>query len=214
MWLFATVSAEFILVDEIAAVVNDEIVTLSDIQKAMELYPVFRNKDESDGSFQKRILQELIHYQVISQEYSDEFQLNEEDYEDVQTAIITKAGSLENLMVTLERFGMNWKDFKSFIRDKVFYEKVIQDRFQTKISIPYSEIEQFYHQEYLPVQKQLGIEAKSFIEMTPLIEKYLKKKQTDLKLQEWLTEIRDTYKIENLLDKEVNSDQPRKKPME
>ncbi len=212
--LCSWVSAEPLLVDKIVAMVNDEIITLSDIQKAIELYPVFRKKDESEAAFRERILQDLIHYQVISQEHNDEFQLNEEDFEDVQTAVLKKAGSMENLIATLGRLGMSWQDFKAFIRNKVLYEKVLHDRFETKISVPYSEIEKFYNQEYLPVQKQLGIEAKSLIEMTPLIEKYLKRKKTDFELKQWLKEIKDTYKIENLLEKEDNRDQAKLKPAE
>lgn len=213
-FLFTIVFAEPLLVDKIVAVVNDQIITLSDIQKAVELYPVFRKKDESEVSFHQRILQELIHYKVISQEYGEEFQLKEEDFEDVQTAALEKTGSLENLISILGKFGMNWKDFKAYIHDKVLYEKVLQDRFQTKISIPYGEIEQFYTQEYLPVQKQLGIEAKSFIELTPLIEKYLKKKRTDLELKEWLNGIKNTFKIENFLENEENHVQSPLKPSE
>ncbi len=195
-------TAESVLMDKIVAVVNDEIITLSDLHKAILSYPVFRDKDESEHSFHQRILQNLINYKVIYQEYQKEFQLSEEDYEDIQIPVIKKVGSLEKLMDTLRKFDMDWQDFKQFIKEKVVYEKVLKVQYQSKITIPYNEIEQFYNQEYLPVQKRLGLQAKSLIEMTPLIEKYLRKKRTDLKLKDWLQGIKTFYRITNLLEKE------------
>lgn len=198
-WL---IPAEPILIDKIVAVVNEEIITLSDCQKAIMLYPVFRDKGESEYSFYQRVLQNVINYKVIFQEYQEEFQLVEEDYEDVQIPIIKKVGSLERLMDILNGYHMDWRDFKEFIKEKVVYEKVIKVQYQSKITIPYTEIERFYNQEYLPVQKRLGLEAKSLIEMTPLIEKYLRRKQTDIKLKEWMQEIKAFYQIDILLKPE------------
>jgi hypothetical protein len=190
------------LVDKIVAVVNDDIITLSNCQLAIQLYPVFRDKGESEYSFYKRILQSLINYKVIYQEYQKEFQLGEEDYEEVQIPIIKKVGSLEKLMEILQEYDLDWQDFKEFIKEKVVYEKVLNVQYQSKITIQYSEIERFYNQEYLPVQKQLELETKSLIEMTPLIEKYLRKQQTDIKLKEWLQEIKAYYHIEILLQRD------------
>lgn len=202
LFLRIVIPAESLLIDKIVAVVNDEIITLSDCQKAILFYPVFRDKGESEYSFHQRILQNLVNYKVISQEYQKEFQLVEEDYEDVQIPIIKKIGSLEKLVAILEEYDMDWQDFKKFIEERVVYEKVLQVQYQSKITIPYSEIERFYTDEYSPVQRRLGLEAKSLIEMTPLIEKYLRRQHTDIKLKEWLQEIKNFYQIENLLTKD------------
>jgi peptidyl-prolyl cis-trans isomerase SurA len=198
--LFCTLAgASPVLIDRVVAVVNDEIITLSDIQKATMLYPLFRDKDESERDFQKRVLLSLINHKVIYHEYRDEFQLNDEDYEEVQIPVIKKAGSLGELMILLRHHDMDWNDFKHFIIEKVLYEKVLSDQFSTKITIPYTEIQVFYNNEYLPVQKRLELEARSLVEMTPLIEKYLRKTTTDDRLKPWLEDIKATYRIENLL---------------
>jgi peptidyl-prolyl cis-trans isomerase SurA len=191
--------ARTILIDRVVAVVNDEIITLTDIQKATLLYPLFRDRKESEKDFQKRVLISLINHKVIYHEYRDEFLLNEEDYEDVQTPVIKKVGSLGELMVLLRHYDMDWQDFKRFIVEKVLYEKVLKDQYSTKITIPYTEIQAFYEGEYLPVQKRLGLQARSLVEMTPLIEKYLRKTYTDDRLKTWLEDIKATYRIENLL---------------
>ena len=201
-----------LLIDRVVAVVNDEIITLSDIQKATQLYPLFRDREESERDFQKRVLVSLINHKVIYHEYRDEFLLSDEDYEEVQTPVINKLGSLGELMILLRHHDMDWQDFKQFIVEKVLYEKVLSDQFSTKITIPYTEIQAFYNGEYLPVQKRLGLQARSLVEMTPLIEKYLRKTYTEDRLKPWLEDIKATYRIENLLFQDKSGQNQEKSP--
>lgn len=208
LYAFAAVEPEAppekntILIDRIAAVVNDEIITLTDIDKAVQFYPGFRKKKESEEEFYARVLQDLINYKVVYLEYKNDFELQEEDYAQVQTAVIEKFGSLDKLMTRLHTFDMDWSNFKAYIREKVVYEKVLQKRLQVKITINFEEIETFYNNEYVPQQKRMDLKPLSLIEMFPRIENYLRKVRTQETLAQWLAEIRSSYKIENKLLKE------------
>ena len=116
---------ERITIDRIAAVVNDKIITLTDIDKALQFFPVLRKKGESEQELYNRVLQDLVNYKVVYLEYRDEFTLAEEDYTDVQTSIIKKVGSYGELMALLRKFDMQWQDFNAFIREKGVYDKVM-----------------------------------------------------------------------------------------
>lgn len=194
--------SDVILIDKIAAVVNKKIITLSDIDKSIQFFPVFRKKNESEQEFYIRVLQDLINYKVICLEYKDDFTLQEEDYTEVQTSVIKKLGSYIKLIRLLQRFDMQWQDFKEFIEEKVVYEKVLKKNFQIKINVDFNEIKTFYNEQYLPSQKSLGLKPKTLIEMAPLIETQLRKDRTDETLAGWLKEISSSYKIENKLSQE------------
>ncbi len=203
LWLFSVpLRAEVIAVDRIAAVVNDEIITQSDIDKAIQFYPVFRKKDESDRAFYISVLQDLINYKIICLEYQDEVTLQEEDYTEVETSTIKKVGSYDRLMRLLRRYDMQWQDYKAFIREKVVYEKVLKQKIQLKMTINFQEIERFYNEEYLPQQRSLRLKPKTLIDMAPLIETKLRKDRIEQELAEWMKEIAASYKIENKLLKE------------
>jgi hypothetical protein len=194
--LFILLQPGPILVDKIAATVNEEIITIHDIERAIAFFPMLRQNNESEENFYFRILGDLITYKTIALEYSDEFNLSEEDFEMVQTQILQKAGSLEKLLAVLSNFAMNWNDFLEFIREKVFYEKVLREKFQMEITIPFIEIEDFFNRDYLPSQQQLGLEPRTLVEMAPGIEKYLRELRTEKQLSAWLNNIRSAYKIE------------------
>jgi len=194
--LFVLLQPGPILVDRIAATVNEEIITIHDIERAIAFFPILRQNNETEDDFYARTLADLITYKVIALEFSDEFNLNEEDFEMVQTQILQKAGSLEKLQALLNNFAMSWSDFKSFIREKVLYEKVLREKFQMEITISFDEIEEFYNHDYLTSQQQLGLESRTLVEMAPLIEKYLRKLRMEKQLSSWLSEIRSAFKIE------------------
>jgi len=197
--LFILLQSGPILVDKIAATVNEEIITIHDIERAIAFFPILRQNNESEETFYSRILGDLVTYKVIALEYGDEFNLGEEDFEAVQTQILQRAGSLEKLLSLLGNFSMSWGEFEEFIREKVLYEKVIREKFQMEITIPFHEIEEFFNRDYLPSQRQLGLEPSTLVEMEPLIEKYLRKLQTEKQLSAWLNDIRSAYKIETRL---------------
>lgn len=194
--LFVLLQPGPILVDKIAATVNEEIITIHDIERAIAFFPTLGQNNESEENFYSRILGDLITYRMIALEYGDEFNLNEEDFEMVQTQILQKAGSLEKLLAALSNFAMSWSDFEKFIREKVLYEKVLREKFQMEITIPFNEIENFFNRDYLPSQQQLGLEPRALVEMAPEIEKYLRKLRTEKQLFVWLNDIRSAYTIE------------------
>jgi parvulin-like peptidyl-prolyl isomerase len=194
--LFVLLQPGPILVDKIAAVVNDEIITIHDIERAIALYPVLRQKSETEENIYFRVLSDLINYKVIFLEFNDEFNLSEEDFEQVQTPILKKAGSMEKLLAILNGFTMSWSDFQNFIREKVLYEKVLREKFQMEITIPFSEIETFYNNDYVPSQQRLGLAPQSLVEMAPVIEKYLRQLKTEEQLSAWLNDLRANKKIE------------------
>jgi hypothetical protein len=194
--LFILLQSGMILVDKIAAQVNEEIITVHDIERAIAFFPLLRQNGESEENFYLRVLGDLVNYRTIALEYGDEFNLGEEDFEAVQTQILQKAGSLEKLMATLNGFAMSWSDFEAFIREKVLFEKVLREKFPMEFSIPFPEIEGFFNSDYLPSQMRLGLEPQSLAEMAPQIEKYLRTLRTEKQLSAWLNDIRSAYKIE------------------
>lgn len=194
--LFVFVQPQMINVDSIAAVVNDEIITLTDIDKSILLYPTFRLNRQSEQSYYHDILEDLIRYKVVSMEYRNEVSLTAEDFETIQISVIRKLGSLEALMSVLDRFDMEWKDFKDFVEEKVIYEKIIKSKFKMEILIDFIEIEEFYQREYLPMQRKLNLQPKSVIEMTPLIEEHLQKSKREEKLSSWIEELKVSYRID------------------
>jgi|GEM_PF-2893280 len=200
-WVTSSQPDDLIPIDSIAAVVNNTIITKSDVDRSRLFFPYFPQSRESDSRFRQRILKDLIDYRVIYLEYGKDYQLTEEDYERVQIPIIQKFGSLDNLTQILEKFGMNWDDFKEYIREKVLYEKVILEKFRVSIPIGYQEIKTFYENSYVAYQQESNLPVKPLLEMADTIENYLRNEKISGRLNAWLGQIRNSYRIENKLER-------------
>ncbi|MEN8222229.1 MAG: hypothetical protein ABFR36_03125 [Acidobacteriota bacterium] len=195
-----------IVVDRIAAVVNTEVITLSDIDKSLLFNSPSDNSRKDDSDLYLNELKKLIDHKVVYLEYKDQFQPTDGDFENVQLTIIKRYGSLDNVNSVLKKFDMDLKDLREFLIEKIIYEKVIKDKFLLGVVIESSEIEKFYNEKYLPSQNRLKIEPKSIIEMTPQIEDHLRGNKVKEELAFWIEGLKASYKIENKLSKERNKE--------
>jgi len=70
-------------------------------------------------------------------------------------------------MTTLDSFDMEWVDFKDFIKEKVVYERVLNDQLQVKMTIDFKEIENFYYKEYRPQQESWNCSPCRYLKWLP-----------------------------------------------
>jgi peptidyl-prolyl cis-trans isomerase SurA len=186
-----------IVVDRVVAVVNQEIITLSDIDKAIKFYDFKTSEAVTDEKFYRLVLKHLIDYKIVYLQYRNEFVLKQEDFEKLQIPIIEKFGSLQKAKKELSAFDMTWEDLQDFIEERVVYEKAIKEKIQDKLIVSQTEIEDFYHQQYVAEQQRLSLLPKTLLEISAEIEDHLKKIKTESKLQSWLNSIKSQYIIEN-----------------
>ncbi len=83
---------DIIMIDKLAARINEEIITFTDIVLSLQFYTLFGKKGETEEQYYLRALQDLIHYKVIFLEHKDQYTLIPEDFIDLQTEIINKVG--------------------------------------------------------------------------------------------------------------------------
>lgn len=191
-----------ILIDKIAATVNDEVITISDIEKSLFFYPILRNKKESEHDLYLQQLENMVNYKIIYMENKGQFEITKEDFESIRLSEIKRYGSIESFMNILKNFDMDMNDFMDFVRDKVFFDKVVKEKFKLKIDVKFEEIEDFYKTEYLSLQKKLGMTPLSLIEIASEIEDHLRSKKINKQLSGWISDMRKSYKISILLDRE------------
>ncbi len=184
------------LIDSIVARINDQIITMSDLEKSIQLLPLLKEQKESEKDYFSRVLHQLINQKILSLEFAAEEQLTEEDLEKVQIKIINRTGSLENLKNLLNKWQMSWRDYLNFIKEYALFEKIIYQKIKTTLFVSFQEIESYYQENYLLHQKNLNLEPRPLTEMAALIENYLLLKKLATELQEVISRLRQKYEIE------------------
>jgi peptidyl-prolyl cis-trans isomerase SurA len=144
-------------IEEIIARVNNEIITLSEYQKARDAAqddakqecqgrctPEQLQTDIQDR--QKNTLRDLIDQSLLVQRGKDMGVSVEADVikQLDQIRIQNKLDSMEALEKAVTSEGMNWEDFKNSIRNKVLTQKVIGSEVGSHITISDDEITKYY----------------------------------------------------------------------
>jgi peptidyl-prolyl cis-trans isomerase SurA len=144
-------------VEEIIARVNNEIITLSEYEKARQSADEDA-KQECQGRCtpeqlqaniedrRKNTLRELIDQSLLVQRGKDMGMNVEADVikQLDQIRIQNKLDSMEALEKAVSSEGLNWEDFKNGIRNRILQQKVIQSEVGSHITIGEDEVKKYY----------------------------------------------------------------------
>ncbi|HEV2422185.1 MAG TPA: peptidylprolyl isomerase [Candidatus Acidoferrales bacterium] len=144
------------VVEEIVARVNNEIITLSDYQKAeVSLHQEAQQdcqgctEEKVNGMVadeKKNLLRDLINRSLMIQRAKD---LNI----DVDTDVIKQLDeirqqnnlpSMDALQKAVESSGVNWEDYKEQFKDRLLTEKVVQQEVGPTVKIGSGEVQKYY----------------------------------------------------------------------
>lgn len=144
-------------IEEIIARVNNEIITLTEYQKALQAA-----QDDAKAECQSRCtpeqlqiniedrqktaLRDLIDQSLLVQRGKDMGISVETDLIKQLDQIRTqnKLGSMEDLEKAVTSEGMNWEDFKNNIRNKILTQRVISNEVGSRITITDDEVSKYF----------------------------------------------------------------------
>ncbi len=145
------------VVEEIIARVNNEIITLTDLRRALEALrqdvkeeckncsPAQINAQATER--EKTVLRDLIDQSLLSQRGKDMGINVETDVvkrmDDVRTR--NNLPSMEELQKKVEESGMNWEEFRNNIRNNLLVQEVMRREVGSRIIIDKEEVNDYYN---------------------------------------------------------------------
>jgi hypothetical protein len=183
------------VIDRIVAVVNDKVITLTDIN-IIAKFGLFEDLEEDrERDLQKLILDRLIDQKLVIQLTSERVVVGEEELEAFLSDIIQKIdpGLAEKALL---QFGLDWDDLKSYLREKLLYQKIISQRFDRGVIVSIEEIERYYEQVYIPSQRERNLDPQPMIEVLDRIESALKREKVKGQVRGWIDNLKREANIQ------------------
>ena len=183
------------VVDRIVALVNEEVITLTDVKiaKAFKLYSSDGNTDVNYSI--NDVLKKLIDQYLVVQLTRNDNTLLDESVDDFIDDIIVEMG-VEEFRRQLEGFGMTRPDLTPFAAKYVMYKRIIADRFRASASVSLKEIEEYYERSYIPAQEAEGLDAQPMLEILDEIEAVIKQEKSQMQIEGWLNYLRERADIQ------------------
>ncbi len=183
------------MVDRIVAVVNEEVITLTDVRiaEAFGLYAEEIGEEAEDP--RSLILQKLIDQKVVIQLSGEEVLIDAKKLDENLMRITQRLGA-DEVERRLTHFGLDWENLKDFLREKMAYQTIISERFSKVNPVSLKEIEEYYQRSYVPAQKEKGVEPKPMMEILDEIESGIKQEKIKAQIQDWIMNLRDKSDIQ------------------
>lgn len=156
-WLFALLlrlwlgSAQAAVVDRVAAVVNDDVITLSEIYDLGGDFISQRVTDANNGPGARRsaeleVLDSIVTRRLISQEISKlSLEVSDEELDATVDDIAKKNGlNRDSLRAEVEKGGMSWTQYRSELKENLRQRKFTQTVILPRISVNEDELKDAY----------------------------------------------------------------------
>lgn len=182
-------------IDYIVAVVNDKIITLTELRVA-EAFGLHEEEiKEKAGNLRHLILEKLIDQELVIQLASESISVHEEELDSFFKEVEERVGSVK-LRKVLAEFGMNQDDLKEHLRKKLLYQKTMSQKFSQRATVSLKEIEEYYGQTYVPSQKEKGVQPKPLVDVLSEIELGIKQERIKKQVEDWLENLRKQAEIQ------------------
>jgi len=190
------------IIDRIAAVVNDQLITLTDLRIVKEFGLYDKEVEANDPNFQRFILGKMIDQKLVVQLAGEEVFAEEKELNSILEKIVEEMGS-EEFSRKLEEFGMERENLKSYVEERVKYQKIISQRFSQGNIVSLKEMEDYYQQVYVPAQQKKGLEPRTMMDIFTEIESSIKQEKTKAQVEAWIKSLRKRADIQVNLEGEA-----------
>jgi hypothetical protein len=182
------------LADRIVAVVNDDLVLMSQLQQWV---PIAAEDSSSQQPVQR--LEALINQTLILQEIDrlKLYSVSEEEINPLRQQLIQRAGSIAQWQAQLRQNLLQPEQADAFLRRYLLIQKFIEFRFRRVTAISFDEIETYYKDEFLPSfrSQQPDNQPPDLAAITELISNLLTERKVSDALNVWLSETRNKSRI-------------------
>jgi len=187
------------VVDRILAVVEDDIVTLTDVRIADAFELVDVEEGLSGPEREKAVLREIVDRKLVIRFTGDGITLEEDQLEASLQDLIQRMEprkAEENLL----RFGLDWDDLKSYLEEKLLFERIVAQKFERGIMVSLEEMETHYEKRVVPETRRKGLEPEPMMEILDELETSLRREKIKSRLREWIDNLEQKADVRWLIE--------------
>jgi len=203
-------SEDFGRVDRVVAVVNQDVVTLSDLQWLVDFrgFQVPENSEEQLALF-REVLAQLINQRLITSETSRTpfIRVTEKELESFFATYKTRFQTEDEYGEALEKMRMAETDLLRILEAQIAVNKFVQLRFEPFVIVLPNEIQEYYDGEYASDLAEENQVAPPLEVVEETIRQILTVRKTNAQLERWIQTARSSARIHILLSREP-SDSP------
>jgi len=191
----SSISGQDETVDRILALVNGQVITLTDVRVAKTFGLYEKGQGSTIHDTIEQVLQKLIDQKLVIQVTRGDASVNREEMDDYLDLVSEEMGN-DKFREELDKYGMERNDLGSFAYERILFSRILSSRFDRVVLVTLEEIQGYYKTKYVPDQLDKGLEPKSMLDIFDDIETALRKEKSEEQVEEWIQNLRDKADIQ------------------
>jgi hypothetical protein len=184
-----------VAVDGIVAVVNEEVITLTDFRIVHEFGINRSDWEDRSGLSSRDVLEGLIEQKLIILITNADINVPVIELERLYQQLSDSLG-IELFQQKMAEFDLTREEFYVYLGEMIASRLILAQRFQLTVSVTLREIEEYYEQTYVPEQRDKGQEPQPMVEILDMLEAEVKSEETRLLSAEWVRNLRKEADIQ------------------
>ncbi len=192
------------VVDRIVAVVDEDPILLSDVERVLSLGLVPRVPGESEAAARRRGLDRLIEEKLRFHEI-DRFGFSEVPVQEVDEQLAqvrARLGSAARLAAELERVGMDETELRQLLARQIMVLTYVDERLGPRVFVSLEEIRSYYDGVLVPELAARGEKAPPLAEVREQIRAVLKDSRLNEEIERWTEVLRLEADVEDFLERQ------------
>ncbi len=186
------------VVDRVGAVVDRQVITVSEVNQMVELRFFARNAGESEDDFRHRILEALI-AQALRFRDVERFGAEEIPKDSIEarvTEISKRFPTPADLDAALKRVELTPDELRALVKRQLQVEAYIQERFAPLVFVSNEEIDAYYHGAWSQQRRQRGLAVPPLAEVREEIRALLRASRLQEEIEKWTTQLRERANVD------------------
>ncbi len=186
------------IIDRIAAVVDAQVITLSELHQVVELELIPRRAGEDDSTYRRRILDRMI-TQLLR--YRDVERYGAADVpadaiESTLQRIMARYPSEQAFMEALARVELTLDQVRALIKRNQQVQRYIDETYAPRIFVSLDEIEGHYTTVWAPQRRERGLPVPPLADVREEIRRDLRAERLEREVELWTQQLRSRANID------------------
>jgi hypothetical protein len=191
------------VIDRIAAIVEREVITVSEVSQMVTLHFFARRSGEAGGEYRRRVLDAMI-AQMLRDRDVERFGAEEMSKEAIEarlTEIVSRFPSRADFDRALAETELTLDEVRALIKRQLQVEAYIDERFSPLIFVSLDEIEHYYSDVWSVERRNRGLSPRPLAEVREEIRDVLKKERLQAEIDKWTAQLRERANVDIYTDR-------------
>jgi hypothetical protein len=185
-------------VDRVGAVVDRQVITVSEVNQMVALRFFARDKGESEDDYRHRALEALI-AQALRFRDVERFGAEDIPKDSIEarvTEIAKRFPAPTDLDAALQKVELTPDELRALVKRQLQVEAYVQERFAPLVFVSNDEIDAYYRGTWSQQRRQRGLAIPPITEVREEIRTLLRASRLEQEIEKWTTQLRERANVD------------------